>query len=141
MTFCKMVKPRFVIDTNVLVSGILIFQSSSDQAYKKARSIGKILFSESSSQELEEILKRPKFNKYVSLESRNQFITKFKLESEQITITETINICRDSKDNKFLELAINGNADFIITGDQDLLVLNPFRGIKIITVNQFLKLD
>ena len=136
-----MAKPRFVIDTNVLVSGILIFQSSSDQAYKKARSIGKILFSESSSQELEEILKRPKFNKYVSLESRNQFITKFKLESEQITITETINICRDSKDNKFLELAINGNADFIITGDQDLLVLNPFRGIKIITVNQFLKLD
>ena len=136
-----MAKPRFVIDTNVLVSGILIFQSSSDKAYKKARSIGKILFSESSFQELEEILKRPKFNKYVSLESRNQFITKFKLESEQITITETINICRDSKDNKFLELAINGNADFIITGDQDLLVLNPFRGIKIITVNQFLKLD
>ena len=84
-----MAKPRFVIDTNVLVSGILIFQSSSDKAYKKARSMGKILFSESS----------------------------------------------------FQELAINGNADFIITGDQDLLVLNPFRGIQIITVNEFLKLD
>lgn len=48
-----MAKPRFVIDTNVLVSGILIFQSSSDQAYQKARSTGKILFSESSFQELE----------------------------------------------------------------------------------------
>ncbi len=141
MTFWKMAKPRFVIDTNVLVSGILIFQSSSDKAYKKARSIGNILFSESSFQELEEILKRPKFNKYVSLEIRNQFITKFKLESEQITITEKIVICRDPKDNKFLELAFNGNADFIITGDQDLLVLNPFRGIQIITVNEFLKLD
>ena len=85
-----MAKPRFVIDTNVLVSGILIFQSSSDQAYKKAKSMGKILFSDSSFQELEEILKRPKFNKYVSLESRNQFITEFKLKSEQITITEAI---------------------------------------------------
>ena len=135
-----MVKLRFVIDTNVLVSGILIFQSSSDRAYKKARSIGTILLSESSFQELEEILQRPKFDKYVSLESRNQFITRFKLESEQITITEKINICRDPKDNKFLELAVNGNADFIITGDQDLLVLNPFREIQIITVYEFLKL-
>ncbi len=97
--------------------------------------------SESSFQELEKILKRPKFKKYVSLESRNQFITKFELESEQITITEKITICRDPKDNKFLELAINGNANCIITGDQDLLVLNPFRGIQIITVNEFLKLD
>jgi uncharacterized protein len=51
---------------------------------------------------------------------------------------ETIDLCRDPKDNKFLELAVSGNADFIITGDEDLLVLNTFRNIEIISVNDFL---
>jgi predicted nucleic acid-binding protein len=55
-----------------------------------------------------------------------------------IKISEKITICRDPKDDKFLELAVNGQANFIITGDEDLLVLNPFRNIEIITVNEFL---
>jgi predicted nucleic acid-binding protein len=46
-------------------------------------------------------------------------------------------VCRDVKDNKFLELAVSGNADIIITGDQDLLVLNPFQDIKITTPENF----
>jgi putative PIN family toxin of toxin-antitoxin system len=48
-------------------------------------------------------------------------------ETELITINETIDICRDPKDNKFLELAISGKATHIITGDKDLLELHPFR--------------
>jgi hypothetical protein len=55
-----------------------------------------------------------------------------------VEIEESINICRDPKDDKFLELAFSGKADFIVTGDQDLLVLNPFRNIEIITANVFL---
>ncbi len=129
---------RFVIDTNVLVSSILIEKSPADQAFKKIRSLGNLLFSESTLQELQEILQRPKFNKYVSYQIRNQFMMKLKLEAETITIFEKINLCRDPKDNKFLEVAVNGNADFIITGDKDLLVLNSFKNIEIITVNEFL---
>ncbi|WP_079680589.1 putative toxin-antitoxin system toxin component, PIN family [Planktothrix sp. PCC 11201] len=53
---------------------------------------------------------------------------------------KSIEECRDPKDNKYLELAVSGNADYIITGDKDLLVLNPFRAISIITVDQFLLL-
>lgn len=60
-------------------------------------------------------------------------------QSEFIDIIEEIKECRDEKDNKFLELAISGNADFIITGDNDLLVLNPFRTIQIITPKSFLE--
>ncbi len=60
------------------------------------------------------------------------------LDSDLIEITETVNICRDPKDNKLLELAVSGKANFIITGDQDLLVLNPFRNIEIITINKLL---
>ncbi len=56
-----------------------------------------------------------------------------------ITIIEQITDCRDPKDNKFLELAINGNATCIITGDKDLLVLHPFRGISILTPRLFLE--
>ena len=47
-------------------------------------------------------------------------------------IQEKIQACRDVKDDKFLELAVNGNADVVVTGDADLLVLNPFREIEII---------
>jgi predicted nucleic acid-binding protein len=51
---------------------------------------------------------------------------------------ERIDLCRDEKDNKFLEVAINGKADYLITGDNDLLVLRPFQDVKIMTVNEFL---
>ena len=57
---------------------------------------------------------------------------------EFIELAEKITVCRDPKDNKFLELAVAGNADCLITGDKDLLILNPFRGIKIISPSDFL---
>lgn len=61
---------------------------------------------------------------------------KFVLDTE---VNEQINECRDPKDNKYLELAVAGEVECIITGDEDLLVLNPFRGIKILTVQEFLE--
>lgn len=131
-------KLRFVIDTNILVSSILMASSKADQALKKVRKIGLILFSENTFSELKEVLNRRKFDKYILLETRLEFLSKIKIESELIEIIETIDLCRDPKENKFLELAISGNADFIITGDQDLLVLNLFRNIEIISVNEFL---
>jgi predicted nucleic acid-binding protein len=53
--------------------------------------------------------------------------------AEPVTIVERIAACRDPTDDMFLELAVNGRADMIVTGDLDLLVLHPFRGIPIIT--------
>ncbi|HEV8160029.1 MAG TPA: putative toxin-antitoxin system toxin component, PIN family, partial [Pyrinomonadaceae bacterium] len=59
--------------------------------------------------------------------------------AEMVETSETIVVCRDPKDDKLLELALSGNADFLVTGDKDLLVLNPFRGgVKIITPREFL---
>jgi len=129
---------KFVVDTNVLVSSILIRKSSSDAALKKARSLGKLLFSEATFQELQTVLNRSKFDKYVSLTIRSEFMFRLKLESELIEIIEQVNLCRDTKDNQFLEVAMNGNADYLITGDQDLLVLRPFQEIQIMTVHEFL---
>jgi putative PIN family toxin of toxin-antitoxin system len=133
-----MSKLQFVIDTNVLVSSILIKKSSSDATLKKARSLGNLLFSEATFQELQTTLSRSKFDKYVSLQVRSEFIFRLRLESELVEIVERIDLCRDEKDNKFLEVAINGKADYLITGDSDLLVLRPFKDVKIMTVNEFL---
>ena len=131
-------KLRIVIDTNILVSSILVKSSLPDLAFKKARKQGLILLSDVTLQELQEVLTRSKFDKYISLDIRYQFLAEIKLESEQILISEPINECRDPKDNKFLEVAVNGNATHIITGDRDLLELHPFRGIPILTPRQFL---
>ena len=57
--------------------------------------------------------------------------------AELVTITERVAVCRDPTDDKFLELAINGRADMIVTGDLDLLVLDRFRGIPIVTPRDF----
>jgi putative PIN family toxin of toxin-antitoxin system len=133
-----MSKLQFVIDTNVLVSSILIKKSSSDATLKKARSLGNLLFSEATFQELQTTLSRSKFDRYVSLQVRSEFIFRLRLESELVEIVERIDLCRDEKDNKFLEVAINGKADYLITGDNDLLVLRPFQDVKIMTVNEFL---
>ena len=53
--------------------------------------------------------------------------------------SESVEVCRDPKDDHILELAINGNALFIVTGDYDLLALDPFRGVRIVTPVEFLR--
>lgn len=133
-----MMNKKYVIDTNVLVSALLFKKSPPFRAIQLIEEKGIILYSEDTILELNQVLHRQKFDKYLTEEEREQFLIKFIQKSTQVNITETIAICRDAKDNKFLELAVSGNADLIITGDQDLLVLHPFRDIEIITVNEFL---
>jgi len=131
---------RFVIDTNMLMSSILIASSVSDRAFKKAKNSGILLFSEETFEELQQVITRPKFDKYVSISIRAEFIARLREKSIQIEITEHIAACRDSKDDKFLEVAVNGSANCMITGDQDLLILHPFRDVAIISPDQFLEI-
>lgn len=70
-----------------------------------------------------------------------RFLVALLKETELIEITTSVTACRDVKDNKFLELAVSGKADYIVSGDEDLLVLNPFRGIPILTPRNFLNSD
>ena len=83
-------------------------------------------------------MSRPKFERYISLEKRERFLLSFVQKSVLVEIKEKVQECRDRKDDKFLELAINGKATAIVSGDKDLLILHPFRGIPIMTVSQFL---
>lgn len=129
---------RIVIDTNVIISALIFESSSSMNAFALAKSRGTILVSNDVLSELTNVLSRSKFDRYITSEIREDFLASLMLEAEIVRITEKITACRDPKDNKFLELAISGYADYLLTGDQDLLVLHPFRTLQIITVSNFL---
>ncbi len=128
----------FVIDTNTLISAFLSKHSNTTQAYEKAKRIGKISTSHETYNEFCNVFVRPKFDKYISLKTRLDILFEFKEIALFTKISESITDCRDPKDNKFLELSIAANASCIITGDKDLLVLHPFRGIPILNAVDFI---
>ena len=134
-------RKNIVLDTNTTLSAALFPKSISRQAFNKAYDNFQIICSEQTWSELLEVVNRPKFDKYVSHRERLYFIEGFRKKAVFIKTTETITDCRDPKDNKFLELAVASDAQFIITGDDDLLVLNPYRGIIILKSGDFLTLE
>lgn len=130
---------RFVFDTNVVISALLLKQSVARQAFDKAIQVGKFLISRATVEELNDVLQRKGFERYVTEEERIEFLSAFVRDGVLVEIVERVKVCRDPKDDKFLELAVNGEATCIVSGDEDLLVLHPFRGIAIMTPRQFLE--
>jgi hypothetical protein len=131
---------RYVLDTNVLVSAVLSPNSTANQAYQKALETGILLASIQTFTEYESVISRPKFDRYISLARRQNFLAELRARVELIEIIEFITDCRDAKDNIYLDVAINGLADVLITGDQDLLVLHAYRGIlPILNPSDFIK--
>jgi putative PIN family toxin of toxin-antitoxin system len=97
-----------------------------------------LLISVATVSELDEVLRRPGLNKYVTEEERIALLAALVREAELIAVTRAFAASRDPDDNKFLELALDGYADCIVTGDTDLLELHPFRGISIVSPRDFL---
>lgn len=129
---------RFVADNNVLISNLLLYNSVPARALRMALERGIMLTSTAALDELTEVLSRPKFDSYVSVTARSEFIRKIHRISVEVEIIRKVQVCRDPKDDKFLEIAVNGDADLILTGDKDLLVLDPFEDIAIIKPGDFL---
>ncbi len=123
---------RVVVDTNALVSRLLIPNSVPGRAVRKVVVEAQLLISEATLEELADVLARPQFDPYASISDRQEFIRLIGRIAELVPISYRVQVCRDPKDDKFLELAINGRADVIATGDRDLLELNPFRDVAII---------
>jgi uncharacterized protein len=90
-------------------------------------------------EELSDVFGREKFNRFVTSEERDEFLETFVERAILIEVIEKVQECRDSKDDKILELALNGEAGYIVSGDKDLLVLNPFRDVKIVAPEEFLR--
>lgn len=129
---------RFVLDTGVIVSAVLLPRSVPRQAVDPAFARGHVLASAETIDELDEVLRRPKFNRYLQEAERLLFLAVFIRDVKIVEVTERLTECRDHKDDKFLELAVNGNATCIVSGDDDLLALNPFRGVAILTPQEFI---
>jgi len=132
---------RFVFDTNVVVSALLTKKSVARDVLDKARMEGKILLSIDVIEELHDVLSRPAFDRYIDEEDRLKFLALLVKDATLVEITEKVKECRDPKDDKFLELAVNGDATFIVSGDKDLQVLHPFRNIPILSPRAFLDID
>jgi len=130
---------RYVFDTNAIVSAMLLPKSKPRQAFDKAMQNGTLLVSDEVVEELNDVLRRAEFEKYVTEALRVEFLAALLRDAELVAITEHVKECRDPRDDKFLSLAVNGKADCIVSGDKDLLELNPFRGIPVIPPAEFIE--
>ena len=129
---------RIVVDTNVFVSAALKTSSLPSIVVRWVDRHGGLLKSAVTEQEVLLVLQRS----HVAAVTPPFFLadlSKMLAAAELVTITERIAACRDPRDDKFLELAVNGHADLIVSGDRDLLALNPFRGIAIIAPATFVQ--
>ena len=131
---------RVVFDTNVVVSAMLLPLSVPRRAFDRALQEGRLLISAATITELDEVIRLPRFDKYLVEEERVEFLATLVHEAELVNVVETVTDYRDPRDNKFLELAVSGRATHIITGDSDLLVLHPFRGVIVVSPSAFLTL-
>lgn len=129
---------RVVVDNNALISRLLLPESVPGRAVRKVVDSGRLLVSEATLAELVDVLARPKFDRYVTIEDRREFIRLLGRVAELVPVTYVVHVCRDPDDNRVLEVAVNGDADTIVSGDRDLLVLSPFQGIPVLTPSGYL---
>jgi uncharacterized protein len=129
---------RVVLDTNVLVSAALKRQSTPGATAHIIERYHDLLKSLATEQQLFEVAARPHFAATLP-DDTQAWLRALMAAAELVEITERIVACRDPTDDKFLELAVNGRAELIVSGDRDLLALNPFRNIPIVTPAVFVQ--
>ena len=107
------------------------------QFFRSGEDNGIILYSTETLTELLSVLNRRKLTKYIQSEDINGLSERIKATWHHVAIIQRVNLCRDEKDNKFVDLALNGSASHIVTGDNDLLILHPIQDIFILNPRDF----
>jgi putative PIN family toxin of toxin-antitoxin system len=120
------------------VSRLLAPRSVPAEAVRRAVDQGVLLVSEATMAELAGVLARAKFDAYVSVADRQQFLRLLGRIAVTVPVLQRVQACRDPMDDKFLEVAVNGDAVLLITGDADLALMSSFRGIRILTPAAYL---
>ena len=128
---------RVVFDTSTLIGALLFPRSQHAQSFRDVIALHQAVASVETMQELVDVTSRPKFDRYRAVADRAEFVRRYAEVVEMVIVTEAMNDCRDSKENKFLAPALAANASTIISSDDDLLVLNPYRGIVIVDLAGF----
>lgn len=121
---------KVVIDTNIWISYLI----GSLLLYLDEKIISKdikIVVSEEMLKELSEVVSRPKFKNIFTAKRVKELFSLLDCYAIVVSPSKSVDICRDSKDNFLLEVALEGKADYLVTGDNDLLILNPFHNTKV----------
>ncbi len=132
---------RLIVDTGVLISAALRLNSIPQQAYLKALHEFDLYASLETLTELERVMRREKFDRYLPLAERLAFFDAYRASAILIEVTFQVFDCRDPKDNPFLALALTAEAELLISSDPDLYTLTPYRGIPILRPAEFLRLS
>jgi hypothetical protein len=131
---------RVVLDTNVLISALIKKGGSRRLLGKILKGEIKLILSKEIVKELMEVLQRPKFGRYVTKKDIRTYIRILTTIASLIETKSKFEVIKDDPgDNKFLNCAYDGKADCVISGNKHLLTLKRFKGIKIISVNEFLR--
>ena len=134
-------KPRAVIDTNILIRAVIRPLGTVGPISTRLRQGAfVIILSEPLFQELIEKLNLPRIGEKYHIDARaiQTFVAELAANGEMVVPTRRIEVCRDADDNMVLEAAVAGQANYIVTSDEDLLVLDPFEDIRIVTPRVFL---
>jgi len=132
-------KIRIIIDTNLWISFLLTSKFNFLDNLLESNKI-QLLFSQELLEEFINVIKRPKLKQFFKQDDVNQLLEIISSFSEFVNVKSETKVCRDEKDDFLLSLALDGFADYLITGDKDLLVIEEFEGTKIVTISDLEKL-
>ncbi len=129
---------KLVIDTNIFISAALSSKGAPAQLVQEILAHHRLVFSQSTFDELRTRLFRPKFDRYISLELRKSLLHDLNASAVWVDIGESAIYCRDRDDDKFIETALKAQAHYLVSGDNDLLEAAPLPTLQIISAQQAL---
>jgi hypothetical protein len=132
--------PNVVLEASVVVSATLSAGRTAESAILLARVHDALCWSAAVLDEIGEVLQRPKIAERVVEGRRVEMMSLLTVNARRFRPRRTVRDCRDPKDDKYLELALEAGAWAIVSGDQDLLVLDPWRGVRILTPAEYVRL-
>ena len=127
-----------ILDTNLWISFLISKDFTQLDEFIETKQII-LAFSKELIDEFKEVVSRPKFERFFSPQDVEELMNKFDFYGKLIEVNSNIKDCRDKKDNFLLNLAIDSKADFLVTGDDDLLILKKIKQTKILTYKEFIK--
>lgn len=129
---------KIILDTNLWISFLISKKFSQiDKLIEEKRII--LVFSNELLEEFIDVVRRPKFKKYFSKKDIEKILEYFDQFGELVKVKSDIKICRDEKDNFLLNLSVDSKADYLITGDKDLLILEKIENTKILNFTEFVE--
>jgi putative PIN family toxin of toxin-antitoxin system len=128
---------RVVIDTNVFISGLISTTSTAARVIDHVVASGRLIATRDTLEELIATVFASKFDGFLSHAKRQVALDRLVSLMEIVPVVRLVRACRDPRDDKFLEAAINGGAEILVAGDKDLLALRPFSGVEILTPAEY----